>query len=183
MPSRMPRLNTARKFSARRINRAPSPWIARSIPWITIILGSLISVLPHIASAPILPPIGFMILLAWLQIRPGLLPIWAGLPLGIVDDMFSGQPFGSAVLLWSIAIIAMDMIEAKMPWRNFLIDWLSAAAFTLVYIGLGVAIAHSAIPLFAMIPQLLLAVFLYPLVGRFVALCDRLRLLPLAKVR
>ena len=67
-----------------------------------------------IASAPVLPPLGFLAFVAWRQLRPGLLPVWAGLPLGLFDDLFSGQPFGTAVMLWSIAAIVLDVIEARL---------------------------------------------------------------------
>ncbi len=74
-----------------------------------------------------LPPFGFMLLVAWRQVRPGLLPVWAGLPLGLFDDIYSGQPFGSAMLLWSLAMILLELVEARFPWRNFLLDWLVSA--------------------------------------------------------
>ena len=58
------------------------------------------------------------------------------------------QPMGNAVFLWSLAVIVLDVVEARLPWRSFLVEWLVA-------IGLIVA---------------------YPLVSRFVALGDRFRL-------
>ncbi len=88
----------------KRINRAPSPFIARGLPWLSIMLASLVPGWLVIASAPVMPPLGFLVLVAWRQLRPGLLPVWAGLPLGLFDDLYSGQPLGSAVLLWSLAI-------------------------------------------------------------------------------
>ena len=71
----------------KRINRAPSPFIARSVPWLSIMLASLLPAWLLIASAPVMPPIAFLMLLAWRQLRPGLLPVWAGLPLGLFDDL------------------------------------------------------------------------------------------------
>lgn len=169
-------------LSSRRINRAPSPFLVLTVPWATVILASMLPAWPYIASAPILPPLAFLVLVGWQQIRPGLLPIWAGLPLGLVDDIYSGQPFGSAILLWSLAMIALDVVENRFPWRNFLLDWLGAAALIVAYILACMLIAGAGVPLAAMVPQLLLAVFLYPLVGRAVALFDRFRLLPLARI-
>lgn len=164
--------------AARRINRAPSPIVARAVPWLVVVLGSLAQTLPLIASAPLMPPLGFLFLLAWRQLHPGLLPVWAGLPLGLADDLFSGQPLGSAMLLWSITMIAMDLIETRFPWRSAVLEWLVAAAFILAYLllcGLVGQIA-SAVPFVAIAPQLLLSVLVFPLAERFIALCDRLRL-------
>lgn len=174
------------EYFARQINRAPSPLVAVSVPWITIILASMAPAWPIIASAPLLPPLGFMMLLGWRQVRPGLLPVWAGLPLGLIDDIYSGQPFGNAILLWSLALIGFEIVEARFPWRNFAHDWLGAALVLLAYLvsGLVFANASGASGHIALIlPQFILAVLLYPLAGRIVAACDRFRLLPFTALR
>lgn len=165
--------------STRAINRAPSPFVARALPWAVIMLGSIAQTLPLIASAPTMPPLGFLFLLAWRQLHPGLLPVWAGLPLGLFDDLYSGQPMGSAMLLWSLAMIAMDVIESRFPWRSYVMEWLVGAGFILVYLLLASTIAHvgKSGPLVAMMaPQLFISVLVFPLAERFIALCDRLRL-------
>ncbi|WP_343055894.1 rod shape-determining protein MreD [Novosphingobium fluoreni] len=169
-----------------RINRTPSKIVARGTPWATVMLASLLPGLALIASAPVLPPFGFLMFISWRQLRPGLLPIWAGLPLGIFDDLFSGQPFGSAVLLFSAAAIALDMIEARLPWRNFLTEWLVAIGLIIVYTALGLALANldgAATPLRVTWPQIVISILAYPLVGRFVALADRFRLTPFLEIR
>ena len=138
-----------------------------------------------IASAPIMPPLGFLTFLAWRQLRPGLLPIWAGLPLGLVDDLYSGQPFGSAVLLWSVAAIALDVIEERVPWRYFFTEWLVAAAMAATYIVACLAIANLAsasTPVLILVPQIIASILVYPLVCRLVALIDQLRLVPIVEV-
>jgi rod shape-determining protein MreD len=165
----------------RRINRAPSPLLARGVPWISVMLGSLVPAWLFMASAPYVPPFGFLTLLAWRQLRPGLLPVWAGLPLGLFDDLYSGQPMGSGILLWSVAMIVLDAIETRFPWRNFALEWLVAAALIVVYVVacLGTAnLAGADAPLAVLAPQILLAILVYPVVGRIVAALDRLRLIP-----
>jgi len=170
----------------RQINRAPSALAAGAVPWLTVLLASLLPGMLLIASGPVLPPFGFLVFVAWRQLRPGVFPLWAGLPLGLFDDLFSGQPFGSGVLLFSLATIALDLIEARLPWRNFLIEWLVAILLVALYIcaGLGLAnLAGAATPIRFVLPQILISVFTYPLVGRFVALCDRIRLTPFLVVQ
>nr|WP_246543654.1 rod shape-determining protein MreD [Novosphingobium profundi] len=132
-----------------------------------------------IASAPMLPPFGFLLYLAWRQLRPGLLPLWAGLPLGLVDDLFSGQPFGAAVLLWSLAAIAIDLLEERFPWRNFAMEWLVATSLIILYVLASYLLTNlSAInaPIHVVVPQLVITIFAYPLIGHLVARLDRLRL-------
>ena len=163
-----------------RINRAQSPLLAYGLPWLTILLGSLTPWLPVIAPAPILPPFGLMLMLAWRLLRPGLLPPWAGLPLGLFDDLYSGQPFGSGILLFSLALLAIEVIEVRFPWRSFWIDWLTAAAILSVYLGVAALLSGAALTLVqltAILPQLLLSIVLFPIVARIVAVLDRLRLM------
>lgn len=169
-----------------RFNRAPSPAVAYLLPWLSVVLASFAATLALIGAVPLMPPLGFLMLLGWRQLRPGLLPVWAGIPLGLVDDGMSGQPPGSAVLLWSAALIALEAIEWRWPWRNFLLEWMVAGAIIALYIlfaavlagGLGQAGMVDAIA-----PQAGIAILAYPLVARLVAWCDRLRLIPLRTLR
>lgn len=182
----MPLLSRPDGVVRQRINRRPSALIAHSLPWLTVMLGSIVPSWALIASAPVLPPLGFLAFIGWRQLRPGLLPMWAGLPLGLFDDLFSGSPFGCAVLLWSLAVIVLDNVEARLPWRNFLTEWLVAIGLIIAYIVLclGVSnIAGASAPIRIIVPQVVISVFAYPLVGRFVALVDRLRLTPFLVMR
>jgi rod shape-determining protein MreD len=163
-----------------RINRDHSPILANIVPWGTILLASLAPFLPLITSAPVLPPLGLLFLVAWRLASPGLLPLWAGAPLGAFDDMFSGQPFGSGVLLWSLAMIAIETVETRFPWRTFWQDWLTATAVVAVYLvaaSLLAGIEPGLMQLRLILPQLLLSIVLFPIVARVVASFDRLRLL------
>lgn len=173
------------RFRSRSLNHAPSPVLAQAIPWLSILLASLLPLMPVIASAPVLPPFGLLMLLAWRQVRPGVLPIWAGLPLGFFDDLFSGQPFGSAILLWSLAMIGLDAIEARFPWRSYWLDWLVSAGLIFACQSLGLAFANAAggsAAITVLIPQLVTAILLYPLSGRLVSALDRLRLMPIVEL-
>ena len=164
---------------SQQISRAPSPLVAYLTPWATIVLASYLGGLPTIATTPWMPPLGFLALLAWRQLHPGLLPIRAGVPLGCIDDMVSGQPMGSAILTWSITMIALELIEFRWPWRNFLIEWAVAAGMIVAYILAAALIAHLAGGRFSLLlitPQLLLAVVVYPVVARCVARADTFRL-------
>jgi len=163
-----------------KINRAHWGPLAYGLPWLSILLGSLTPWLPIIAPAPLVPPLGFLMMLAWRLLRPGLLPLWAGLPLGLFDDLYSGQPFGSGVLLFSLTLIAIELIEIRFPWRNFWLDWLTASGMLSVYIVVAAlfsgAVAHP-MQLTVIVPQLVLSIVLFPVLARLVAQLDRLRLM------
>ena len=83
---------TAKKIVASReyesrIERYQSPLRMRAVPFLTIMAASMLTALPFFTEGPLLPPMGLMMLLAWRLMRPGLLPVWAGLPLGLFDDV------------------------------------------------------------------------------------------------
>ncbi len=168
-----------------KINRDHSPTLALGLPWVTIVLASLTPLLPVIAPAPILPPMGFVVMLAWRLLRPGLLPLWAGAPLGAFDDLFSGQPFGSGILLFSLALIAVDLLDLRLPWRNFWQEWIVASGLIALYIVAAAVVSGAAIEgqQFGMLlPQFLLSVITFPIITRMVALLDRLRLLRIRRL-
>ena len=162
-----------------KINRAHSPVLAYAVPWFSIMLGSLLPQLPIASAVPLIPPLGYMMLLSWRLVRPGLLPVWAGFPLGAFDDLFSGQPLGCAILLWSATMIGIELVETRFPWRGFFQDWIVASIIVTWYLVLsalfsGASVSASA--LFVLGPQILLSIALVPLLSRFVAGLDRFRL-------
>ena len=163
-----------------KINRDHSALLAFGVPWLSILLASLTPLLPIIASAPIVPPLAFMLLLAWRLMRPGLLPLWAGLPLGAFDDLFSGQPFGSGIVLFSLTLIGIELLDVRFPWRSFWQDWIIAIAALSAYLLIGALVsgAHPDRALYlALAPQFALSIVTFPIVARIVSMLDRLRLL------
>lgn len=161
------------------INRAPSPWRVRSVPYVSIVLGSLVPVIVIADMMPLVPPLGFLMLLSWRMVRPGLLPLWVGAPLGAIDDLYSGQPFGSAILLWSLAMMAIEVIETRFPWRGFWQDWFTASLIAATYwfaaqLVSGADMTMESLSVAA--PQALLSILLYPIIARLVAKLDQFRL-------
>lgn len=149
------------------------------LPVVSTMLGSATVLVPLIATTPVLPPFGFMMLLAWRLLRPELWSLWIGLPLGLVDDLFSGQPIGSAPLLWTIVLLALDQLARQNVLRDHWQDWITAVLAITFALGGGLLAANlagGASAPEAIVPQLLLSWLLFPLVARFVALLDRVRL-------
>jgi len=169
----------------RQINRDHSPFLLVFIPWATIMLASYLQSVPIAVTGPLLPPIGFLFMLAWRLLRPGVLPIWSGLIFGVWDDLFSGQPFGSAILLFSAAMLAIEIIDIRFPWRGFAQDWMIAASIAVIYILVATLVSGSrlSLPLFAsIVPQLLLSVVAYPFISFIVSRLDKLRLMRLRTI-
>ena len=151
----------------------------RILPILTTLAGSCLVLLPYVATAPTLPPFGFLMLIAWRLLRPELWPIWIGLPLGLFDDLMSGQPIGSAVMLWTLALLAIDVIDQRLVWRDYWQDWLIAAGLIIAILLGGLATANGAGGeghIVLIVPQMIISVLAYPVVARLCALLDRWRL-------
>lgn len=153
-----------------------SSWL---IPVASVAGGSLMTLVPFIATIPILPPFGLMMLVAWRLGRPSALPVWSPPAFGLFDDLLSGQPLGSAMLLWTGLMLVVDLLDQRLVARDFWQDWLLASGAIGGCLLLGRLIA---VPLEAhvdtlLLLQILLSLMLYPLATQFCAWLDNKRTL------
>lgn len=162
-----------------RLGREPSPVQLQAVPIATTMLGSLLPLLPMIATAPVLPPLGFLFLLAWRMLHRNLWPVWMALPLGFFDDLLSGNPLGSSMMLWTVSFLLLEILDRRMMWRDFRQEWAIAAVLIIAFIAFQLGIAHmlgGATPLAVMIPQMILSILAFPLVARACVAIDQWRL-------
>ena len=135
------------------------------IPIASVALASMLATLPLMLDTPLLPPFGFLMLLSWRLMRSDLWPVWIGIPLGFWDDIFSGQPIGSAMALWTIVLVAMDALDARVVWRDYRLDWAiggMAIAFVLIA-GAFLAQPEKSVSLLVLVgPQVLISLFVLP---------------------
>ena len=163
---------------ARRLNQGEQHWAVLVVPTISVLLGSLISTLPHIALYPLLPPFGFLMLLSWRLLVRDVWPAWAALPLGFFDDLLSGQPLGSAMFLWTLALLALGLCDRWMMWRDYRQDWAIASLLTILALlgGLGIAnMSGGQTSALYLIPQIIVSLLFLPLIIRICGALDRLR--------
>lgn len=157
----------------------PLPPIARlALPVASIVLGSLLVLLPVIATVPIMPPFGLLMLIAWRLLRADLIAPWAGIPLGLADDLFSGAPLGTGMAGWTAALLIIEAIDQRVLFRDMWQDWSIAAALVAFQLLLGWALASllGGVPApYLLLPQWLCAVLCYPLAMRSAAWLDRRR--------
>lgn len=148
-------------------------------PTLSVIIASFITTLPIIANAPLLPPLGLLMLLSWRLMRSDVWPIWIGIPLGFVDDLVSGQPVGSAVALWTILMLAIDMVDRRIVWRDYWVDWMIggfAILFALIGGALLARVGNVGTLIMLIGPQWLISLFMLPLFMLLVARLDAWRL-------
>lgn len=154
------------------------PLKMRLVPTASVMLGSVIVTLPLGAQAALWPPVGLMMLICWRLMRNAIWPVWIGLPLGLFDDLLSGQPIGSSMAIWTLFLLAMDTIDQRLVWRDFWIDWMIGAAALAMALIIGAAFARagSGVDIVRLItPQLAWSVMLLPLAMRAVSTLDNWR--------
>lgn len=150
---------------------------ARALPWLTVMGGSLVTVFPVAANLPLLPPFGLLMLLAWRLLAPLALRRWAPALLGLFDDCLSGQPMGSAMLLWTVSFFLIDLFDQRTLFRAFAQDWLIAAvciAFCLIG-GRLVATPLGGHVDSVLVVQVIVSILIFPVAARVVAWVDRRR--------
>lgn len=141
---------------------------------LSIVIGSLVTLVPFKLAFPILPPFGLMMLLAWRLHRPDLLKPWAPVLLGLADDLVSGQPLGNAMLFWTVSFILIDVLDNRIVWRDFFQDWLLAAG-AIGFCLIGGRLVASPIDAHVdtvLLVQVLISIALFPVLSRLVARLD-----------
>lgn len=151
----------------------------QAVPVLTTLAASLLDLLPIVANAPLIPDFAFLVLIAWRLLRPEMWLAHVALPLGLFNDLVAGHPIGQSMALWTITFLIFDLIDSRVGWRDYWMDWLFASAAIAFNSFGGWYIARamgSATPYMVMMPQLILSIIAYPLVARIVLALDRWRL-------
>jgi rod shape-determining protein MreD len=151
----------------------------RYVPLLSVVIACLFALLPIVMSTPVIPDFAFLTLIGWRLLRPELWSARTALPLGAFNDLVSGHPFGQSIALWSIAFLALDLVDSRTLYRDFLMDWLLASALIIFYTFgdwyIGRLMGNTA-NFSIMLPQAAVAVLAYPIVARTVTGLDRWRL-------
>ena len=149
-------------------------------PALTVVVGSMISLLPIVSATGWWPDWGMMMLVAWRLLRADAWPAWWAAPLGFANDLIVGNPVGLSVALWSAIMLAMDVLDRRTMWRDYWIEWAIAAVFIALAelaqwrvaatLGASVPLRSSAGP------AILVSILSFPVAAFIVARVDRWRL-------
>jgi rod shape-determining protein MreD len=151
----------------------------RYVPLLSTIAAILLALLPIVATSPLLPDFGFLMLITWRLLRPEIWTPRMALGLGLIADLVVGHPLGQSMLLWTSLFLVFDLIDSRLGFRDYMMDWLIAAGAIFFhsvgawYIAL---IMGSDISFAIMAPQIVLTILAYPLAARLVLSLDRWRL-------
>lgn len=134
--------------------------------------------MPFIFTQALLPPLGFILFIAWRMHHRSVWIPWIGSLLGLFDDlcsMMGGQAPGTAMVLWPLALVGLWGADRWFDSRDYRGDWGIASALTALYLiaALGIAnILGGKTPFLVIVPQIMLSVLLLPLVLRLAARID-----------
>jgi len=162
-----------------RLNKGPRTG-AEFLPAATVVLGSLISLLPIVSATGWWPDWGLLMLIAWRLLRADAWPAWWAAPLGFVNDLILGSPIGLSVTLWAAMMIAMDILDRRTQWRDYWIEWAIACLFIaiaeLAQWRIAAALGAS-VPLgIATGPAIIVGILCFPVAAFLAARIDRWRL-------
>lgn len=152
---------------------------SRSVPLGSTIVAILLVLLPFIAVTALVPDLGLMMLVAWRLLRPEIWTANTAMGLGLFNDLVAGNPLGQSILLWTSLFLVFDLIDARLGFRDYLMDWaIAAAAIAGVHAGAWyiALLLGSDTSFIIVLPQMALGALAYPIVARIVIGLDRWRL-------
>ncbi|WCT73325.1 rod shape-determining protein MreD [Sphingomonas naphthae] len=156
----------------------PRRWTI-GVPIASTLAGSAVAALPFVLSAPLLPSFGLLMLLSWRLLRPEMWAAWIALPLGLADDLLTGNALGSAAALWTATLLVLDRLDGVMVWRDHWADW-AIAAIAIQCCAIGEWLLSGFVggqgSFAALAPQVIAALLCYPAAVRITASLDRWRL-------
>ena len=151
----------------------------RFVPVVSTVIAILLGLFPLIVTVPLVPDIGFLVLITWRLLRPEIWMPSVALGFGLLDDLVSGNPIGQSMALWTTIFLIFDMLDSRIDYRDFWMDWLYAAGAIVLHGSGAWAIAMlmgSAVDYQVILPQLGASVLIYPMLARLVLRLDRWRL-------
>ena len=152
----------------------------RYVPLLSTVAAILLALLPIVATSPLLPDFGFLMLITWRLLRPEIWTPRMALGLGLFADLIVGHSLGQSMLLWTTLFLVFDLIDSRLGFRDYMMDWLIAAGAILFH-GVGAwyiaLIMGSDVSFRIMIPQIVLSILAYPVAARVVLALDRWRLM------
>jgi rod shape-determining protein MreD len=162
----------------KRFGQGPSRY-ALFVPAVTVVAASLLAALPIVSTSGWFPDFGYLALISWRLLRADPWPAWWAIPLGLVNDLFTGYPIGFSIALWCATMLALDLVDRRTMWRDYWIEWIVATVLIAIDEWLQWRVARLAgadIPFRMMVPQLLISICAFPLSAWMVSRVDRWRL-------
>jgi rod shape-determining protein MreD len=164
--------------SKHRIGQGPIVGAAY-VPAGSVVVGILLSALPIIAATGWFPDFGFLFLIAWRLLRDDVWPSWWAAPLGLFNDLVTGAPVGLSVTVWTVSMLALDLLDRRTIWRGYWTEWALAALLILFDEAAqwqASAWMAAPVPFAFMLPPILISIATFPVAAWIVGRLDGWRL-------
>ncbi len=150
------------------------------VPAASVVAASFLAALPIVSTSGWYPDFGFLVLIAWRLLRSDPWPAWWAAPLGLANDLFTGAPIGFSVMLWTATMLLLDLVDRRIMWRDYWIEWVLAALLLLlnetVERWIAGIVTGVPVPFLVTVPPLLISIFAFPIAAWAVARLDKWRL-------
>lgn len=164
--------------SRRRIGQGPVSGAAY-VPAVSVVAATLLASLPIVVENGWFPDFGYLALIAWRLLRADVWPSWWAAPLGLLNDLVTGDPIGLSIVVWTASMLLLDLLDRRTIWRDYWVEWVLASLLILFSKAAQWQVAEwmgAGVPFASMLPPLLISVAAFPVVAWTVARLDRWRL-------
>ena len=165
-------------LASKKIGQGPVPG-AVYVPAATVVVASLFAALPIVAENGWFPDCGFLMLIGWRLRRIDVWPSWWAAPLGLLNDLVAGYAVGLSVTIWTVAMLALDLLDRRTIWRDYWIEWALATLLILMYESVQWQVdawMGAQVPYMFMLPPIFISVAAFPVAAWFVGRIDSWRL-------
>ena len=101
------------------------------MPAICVLIASLLTALPIISASGWYPDFGFLVLIGWRLLRSDVWPAWWAAPLGLFNDLVTGNPLGFSIAVWTAAMLLLDLADRRTMWCVYCLEWILVALILL----------------------------------------------------
>ena len=161
-----------------RLGRDPAPY-APFVPAASVVFASYLSALPILSMSGWYPDFGYLALISWRLLRADPWPPWWAAPLGLINDLFTGNLIGFSVTLWTATMLLLDLIDRRTMWRDYWIEWILAAVLLAANECLQWRLAKAIgadLPMISMVPPIVISICVFPMSAWIVSRMDAWRL-------
>lgn len=119
------------------------------IPFVLTLILVLLSLLPFDTPdyAPVVPSLAMPAVYYWAVFRPDLLPLWATFLIGLVQDLLTGVPLGTGIMMLLVVHLAVMGQRRVFTNSTFPMLWVIFALFSAIAYTLGWGLAALLMPM------------------------------------
>ena len=152
---------------------------AQHYPPVTIIIATILMLIPSTLPGSWWPNLALLTLIAWRIRRSDAFPHWWAVPFGLFYDLVAGHPIGLSIVTFTLAMIVADLSDLRLRWRSHWTEWAVAVVLVLIAESLEwlvATIVGARAPYDTIVPPVAISALLFPLIAILIEKLDDFRL-------